>query len=369
MKRLAFLLCITITLPLYAAEHEGQWSEERANEWYKNLPWLVGCNYNPATAINQLEMWQADTFDEESIDRELGWAEDLGFTSIRVYLHHMLWDQDAEGFLQRMERFLEISDNHGIGVMFVLLDSVWDPFPKLGKQREPKPFVHNSGWVQSPGKEIIQDPARHDEVKDYVQGVIRHFKDDKRVHAWDLINEPDNPNRSSYGEHEPENKAELSLMLLKKSFGWAREIAPSQPLTSGVWSGDWTDPDNLSPLNEYMLKTSDVISFHCYRSLDEMKKWATALERYNRPILCTEYMARPAGSTFEDILPYLKEKNIGAYNWGFVAGKTQTIFPWDSWQKKYTGEPPLWFHDIFRPDGTPYKQEEVELIKELTGKK
>src|SRR5690606_9807922 len=212
MKYFICLLSLILAVPVYAAEYDGQWSEEKANAWYAEMPWLVGCNFAPASAINQLEMWQAETFDEEGIDRELGWAEDLGFTSIRVFLHHLLWEQDQEGFLQRMEQFLEIADRHGIGVMFVLLDSVWGPFPKLGKQRDPKPFLHNAGWVQSPGVEIMKDPTRHDELKEYVQGVIRHFRDDRRVQVWDLINEPDNPNRNSYGEHEPENKEELSLI-------------------------------------------------------------------------------------------------------------------------------------------------------------
>src|SRR3954454_1767268 len=125
-----------------------QWSVEQAEEWYEKQPWLVGCNFGPSTAINQLEMWQADTFDLKTIDRELGLAEGLGFTSIRVFLHHLLWEQDQEGFQKRMERFLDIADRHKIGVMFVLFDSVWDPHPKLGKQREPQPGLHNSGWVQ-----------------------------------------------------------------------------------------------------------------------------------------------------------------------------------------------------------------------------
>src|SRR3712207_2356557 len=138
----------------------GRWSEERANAWHQKAGWLVGANYAPGYAINQLEMWQADTFDPAAIDRELQWAEDLGFNSMRVFLHHLLWEQDKEGFLKRMDQFLEISDKHKIGVMFVLFDSVWDPNPKLGKQREPQKGLHNSGWVQSPGKEDRSEERR-----------------------------------------------------------------------------------------------------------------------------------------------------------------------------------------------------------------
>ena len=331
-------------------------------------PWLVGCNFAPSTAINQLEMWQADTFDPVTIDRELGWAEDLGFNSVRVFLHHMLWEQDAPGFLTRMEQFLAIADRHHIGVMFVLFDAVWDPFPQLGKQRAPKPGLHNSGWVQSPGARILADPSKHDALKEYVTGVLGKFKADRRVHAWDLFNEPDNTNGSSYSRLEPAGKPELAFALLKKTFAWAREVAPSQPMTAGVWIGSLSDPDKLSPINRYMLTQSDVISFHNYRRLAELKKDVESLKRYRRPILCTEYMARPMGSTFDPILPYLKEEHVGAYNWGFVAGKTQTIYPWDSWKKPYADEPPTWFHDIFRPDGTPYDASEVAFIRRVTGK-
>lgn len=349
-------------------EPTGRWSQARANAWYNDKGWLVGCNFNPSTAINQLEMWQAETFDRATIDRELGWAEEIGFNSIRVYLHDLLWKQDRRGFLKRMERFLEIAERHGIGVVFVLLDGVWDPFPKLGQQREPKPHVHNSGWVQSPGVEILKDPARHDELQGYIKGTIMHFRDDRRIHAWDLFNEPDNMNHPAYVEYEPENKAEYSLMLLKKAFSWTRQVNPSQPITAAPWRGDWSSDEKLSAMDRFILGHSDIITYHCYSNLDEMKKRVEWLKRYGRPILCTEYMARPSGSTFENILPYLKDQNVGAYNWGFVAGKTQTIYPWASWTKTYTKEPPVWFHDILRKDGSAFDPNEVKLIQRLTGK-
>ena len=133
------------------APRDRQWTPTEAQAWQSSQPWLVGCNFMPSTAINQLEMWQTDTWDPATIDRELGWAANLGFTSIRVFLHDLLWQQDKKGFLERMDQFLALAAKHRIGVMFVLFDGVWDPFPKLGKQREPRPHVHNSGWVQSPG--------------------------------------------------------------------------------------------------------------------------------------------------------------------------------------------------------------------------
>jgi acetyl esterase/lipase len=347
------------------APGRARWTAEQADAWGRAHPWLVGCNFTPSTAINQLEMWQADTFDLATIDRELGWAHDLGFNSVRVFLHDLLWTQDRPGLLRRMEQFLDSAAKHRIGVVFVPLDSVWDPSPRAGKQRAPRPHVHNSGWVQSPGAEILKDPARHDELAPYIRGLIGHFRGDARIHAWDLINEPDNTNRSSYGKLEPEHKPELALRLTRKVFAWAREAEPSQPLTSGVWQGDWSAPERLSPMARFQLEASDVISFHSYDPLPELKRRVGFLRRYGRPLVCTEYMARPQGSTFEAVLPYLKEEKIGAYNWGFVAGKTQTQYPWDSWQRAYNAEPAVWFHEIFRADGTPYDPKEVGLIKVL----
>ncbi len=366
MRRIALAVFGGLALCATSAA-QGPWPVEKAKAWGEEHPWLVGCNYTPATAINQLEMWQADTFDLATIDRELSWAEDLGFNSVRVFLHSLLWEQDPQGLINRMDYFLQIADKHGIGVMFVPFDSVWDPAPKLGKQREPKKGLHNSGWVQSPGLGVLKDPAKVEALKPYVQGVIGHFRDDKRIHAWDLINEPDNRNGSSYGKLEPENKADLAANLLAKCFAWAREMNPSQPLTSGVWIGDWSE-SALTPCHRLQLEQSDVITFHSYDPLDKLTDRIESLRRYNRPILCTEYMARPNGSTFDPMLGFMKEQGVGAYCWGFVAGKTNTIYPWDSWKKPYDAEPKVWFHDIFRTDGTPFDPAEVAYIRGVTGK-
>lgn len=369
------LSVLSLALPLArAADAPGAWPAEKAKAWYEKQRWLVGANFGPSTAINQLEMFQADTFDLATIDRELGWAHDLGFTSMRVFLHHLLWEQDTEGFLKRLDEFLAAADKHEIGVMFVLFDSVWDPEPKLGKQREPQQGLHNSGWVQSPGKVDLMNAERHKLLEEYVKGVVGRFKDDPRVQVWDIWNEPDNLNGNSYGEQNlktelpGEQKHQAVEALLAKSFAWAREAGATQPLTSGLWLGDHkADPARLIPIEKVQLAQSDVISFHTYDNLDGTRQWVEALRKHGRPLLCTEYMARPQGSTFDPILAYFKEQKIAAYNWGFVAGKTNTIYPWDSWQKPYPKEPPVWFHDVFRADGKPYRPEEVEYIRKVTG--
>jgi hypothetical protein len=360
-----FLLVTCFCLSAFARDE--QWTPARANDWYSQQPWLVGSNFITSTAINELEMWQPDTFDLPTIDRELGWAQGLGMNTMRVFVHNLLWQQDSAGFLRRLDQFLEVADKHHIKIMFVLLDSVWDPQPHLGKQRAPKPHVHNSGWMQAPGADLLKDESRwNSELKPYIVGVLTRFRDDKRVLMWDLMNEPDNDN-SSYKATELPDKAVRALRLLSAEWQWARSINPSQPLTSGVWKGDWTKDSTLSEMERFQLQNSDVITFHSYDPPEMMKNRIDSLRRYNRPVVCTEYMARPRGSTFSSILPILKKEHVGGYNWGFVNGKSQTIYPWDSWEKTYTAEPAIWFHDIFRGDGKPYDAKETELIRKLTG--
>jgi hypothetical protein len=342
-----------------------RWTESHAATWYAREPWLVGSNYIPATAINELEMWQAATFDPQRIDLELGWAESLGLNTMRVFLHDLLWQQDAKGFQSRINQFLVIADKHHIKILFVLFDSCWDPNPKLGKQHAPTPGVHNSGWVQSPGAAALEDSAQVPRLEAYVKGVVGAFAKDSRVLGWDVWNEPSNTNAGSY--KDPANKKELVLALLPKVFAWARAAGATQPLTSGLWEGDdWSSPEKMSPTEKTQLELSDVISFHNYDDPATFEKHVQWLEPYHRPILCTEYMARGNKSTFEGTLPIAKKYRVAAYNWGFAAGKTQTYLPWDSWQHPYTDrEPTVWFHEIFRTSGQPYSQQEVDFIRAI----
>jgi hypothetical protein len=381
-----YLAVATVTLfaspmPARAAQHEQaasthqrqqhareRWTAEVAKQWYQKQPWLVGSNFIPATAINELEMWQADSFDESEIDKELGWAESLGLNSMRVFLHDLLWQQDAEGFKKRISVFLDIAHKHHIRPMLVLFDSCWDPNPQLGKQREPQPGVHNSGWMQSPGARALQDPREYPRLEAYVKGVVAAFGHDERVLAWDVWNEPDNRNESAYGTLEPANKVALVAELLPKVFVWARAGGPIQPLTSAVWHDDWSSPEKLSPTEKTQIEMSDVISFHSYAGPAEFEKRVISLQQYRRPIWCTEYMARGNGSTFQGTLPIAKKYHVAAINWGLVAGRTQTYLPWDSWEKPYTDrEPAVWFHEIFRTNGTPYRQDEATFIREIVG--
>ncbi|MGB5497321.1 MAG: 1,4-beta-xylanase [Maribacter sp.] len=384
MKKLASVVFAVLAIACIDNKKEGrnkvgiheitkQWSKEKSWEWYDKQPWLVGTNFNPSTSINQLEFWQSATFDPKTIDRELGWSADLGMNIHRVYLHNLLWQQDSLGFLKRLDTYLSLAEKHKIKTMFVLLDDVWHPVPKLGKQPDPIPHLHNSGWVQAPGAAILGDTTRHKELEGYIKGVIHYFANDERVLVWDVYNEPDNvAGQPGRRELEVIDKQKYALLLLKKVMKWAREVNPSQPLTTGIWRGNidhWGTPDSLPKVDKFMIENSDVISFHAYDSnMDDVRRKIEELKKYDRPLLCTEYVARGGGNTFETVMPILKANKIAAINWGFVSGKSNTIYPWISWDSTFTGEPKIWHHDILRQDGTPYSQDEVELIKELTGK-
>ncbi len=317
-----------------------QWTSDQAWAWYQQQPWIVGCNFIPSYAINQLEMWQTDTFDVETIALELGLAQSLGFNSIRVYLHHLVWEQDPHGMFSRIDTFLNLAASKGILPILVIFDDCWNQEFSSGRQPEPKAGVHNSGWVQSPGTRIVLDSTLWDTLKPYVQQVLDHYRDDARIRMWDLYNEPGNNQLN-----------DRSLGFLRTVFLWAREIYPCQPLTAGVWFEN-------EALNQFQLSHSDVITFHNYNTVERLQAQIAQLKAYGRPMICTEYMARPRGSRFETHLPLFRKEKVGCLSWGLVNGKTQTHIPW-------VGDPSNgeWFQDIFRSNGQPYQNEEVDFIR------
>ena len=344
-----------------------KWNKEQAFSWYENLDWIVGCNYLPSNAINQLEMFQVETYDKEINLKELSWAKDLGFNSVRVYLHDLLWNE-SDVFKKNLNDFLDICNRLEIRPILVLFDDCHRPYPKLGKQPKPVRGVHNSGWKQSPGMALVHEiyeNKEHDEIprlQKFVEEILHDFSDDERILMWDIYNEP-----GQFGI------GEKAITLLELVWKWALEVRPSQPLTACL------DGSVGKDIIECNAENSDVITFHTYEG-EKLQETIDRLAKYERPLLCTEYMAREFGSTFEFSLPIFKENNVGCFNWGLVAGKSQTHFGWstilDLKKKKEAGEfledgeaipePAIWFHDILRADGTPYSEDEVNFIKQIT---
>ncbi len=341
-----------------------RWSAAAATAWYATRPVPFGCNFVPSTAVNPLEMWQAATFDLATIDRELGIAAGLGMNAVRVFLHDLLWI-DPAGTIARIEAFLTCAAGHGIAVMLVLFESCWNGAPVAGPQLPPRPGVHNSRWVQSPGMATLADAGQRSRLEAYVTGLVRAFARDPRIMAWDIWNEPDNgPEVARRDVTTLKAKSELVLPLLGAAFGWVRAAGATQPLTSGIWSGDWSARDRLTPIQRCQVDGSDVISFHNYDGGDEFARRCDWLAALGRPVWCTEYMARPRGSTFAAILPVAASRGVALFNWGLVRGRTQTHLPWDSWDHPYLGAAPEpWFHDICDPDGAPHDPAESALLR------
>ena len=338
---------------------DGQWTPQQAKEWYSGQEWPVGCNYVPSYAINQYEFWQADSFSPEVIDRELALAESIGFNTVRIYLHEGLWYDDAEGFKSRIDRFLDIADSHGIRVVvtFFTNGGNHDISFSIGPQPQPAPGQHNSSWIPSPGRQVIDDPSQWPRLKAYVQDILRSYGDDDRILYWCLCNEPENMKGGCDVKE-----------FMPAVYRWAWEVRPSQPLTSPVWqrpgkNGTATKLDMVA----WVCMKSDIITFHHYSSPQELNTMIRMLSRFDRPMVCQEYLARNYGNTFFNILPALKENRIGAINWGLVNNKCNFHYPWD--HKAGDPEPEIWFHDIFRSDYTPYDPAEIDFLKGMTSDK
>lgn len=339
----------------------ARWSIEQAREWAADTGWLMGCNFIPSTAGNQLEMWQESTYDPATIDRELGWAAGLGMNSVRVFLHDLCWVVDGERFLDRVAEVLGLAAGHGISVMPVLFDGIWDPDPRPGPQREPRPGVHNSTWVQGPGAAVLSDRSRWPSLRAYLDAVLGRFGRDPRVVAWDLFNEPDSPNLA-YVRRDPPGKRHLVGELLEQVWDWAVEADPAQPLTVGVFEFPGGRMERASRVARTAVERSDVVSFHCYTGSAGLVRAIDRLSAFGRPLLCTEWMARPTSPV--ELVEVLHDRGVGAYCWGLVDGRSQTRFPWTSWLRRSSPER-VWFHDLLHSDGTPYEPAEAELLRRV----
>lgn len=348
-----------------------KWTEQRAWDWHNAQPWLTGCNFVPSTAINQIEMFSEATFDPETIDRELKWAHELGFNTMRTYLHDLCWREDPVGFLDRIDAYLAIASKHGIRTLLTIFDDCWHE-PSPGQQPEPRAGVHNSGWARSPGRDILLDRGQWDGLRIYVEALADRFGGDQRVLGWDVYNEVTNlvlPSRSLPDEERAralgqieltrEAQADAAVELMTLSFGWLREKGVTQPLTAGIYYKN-------DALSDVLIELSDIVSFHHYRERESLERLVEKLKKANRPLWCTEYLNRRGDCTFESHMTLFQAEKIGAWNWGLVDGKTQTKFAWSD--RAGGGEPAVWFHDILRADGTAYEPSEVALIKSLRQK-
>jgi len=334
-----------------------RWNKEAAWKWWDEHDWPVGANYVTSDAVNDIEMWMNDTFNPKLIDKELGWAADIGFNTVRVFLSYVVWQHEQAVFENNFETFLRLAAKNQLTVLPILFDDCAFDFgsePVYGQQPEPVPGVHNSRWVPSPGFAVQDDPVQFALCQDYVDAIVGKHAKDERIFAWDLYNEPGNTGRFA-----------KCLPLLTAVFDWARAHHPVQPLTAGVW----TFAEDEEKVNRFCWENSDIISLHAYTDLDRTKQLIAQAKDHGRPVMITEWLHRPNKNTIEDHLPFFHEEKIGIWQWGLVRGKTQTNLSWNT-MNGGTPEPDpvLWQHDVLQSDGTAYCSAEIELYKKLTGK-
>jgi hypothetical protein len=350
-----------------------RWSKAEAQAWWAARPWICGFNFLPSTAVNFLEMWHRDSFDAATIERELGWAADLGFNVFRINLNYLVWKHDRDGLLDRLDRVMGMASSRGIDTIPVLFDDCGfgGVEPEYGPQPDPIPSVHNSRAVASPGRALLRSGTEKDGFDRYVGDIIGRFRSDTRVLFWDLYNEPGN--RMIFGPdgatlHEPDFSDE-SLALMRASFAAARACAPAQPLTVGAWTtpvAGATAAAYETLIDKTALALSDIVTFHAYLSTDKVDAIITELAAMGRPMLCTEWMARPVGSRIRDQLSLFRARDVGCVQWGLVQGRTQTWLPWPAELVAAHGgdaDRSVWFHDILDPSGQPYDLSEVETLR------
>jgi hypothetical protein len=351
-KRISVICAILLLLfqqKVTAQDTTQRWTESRAWKWYQQQPWPCGFNYIPAYAINYTAMWDKTSYDALAIDKELALAEKSGLNVLRAVLQFAVYENDPAYFLKTLDDFMTVCEKHAIKFVPALFDDCVfgiEHDPKVGVQPAPLQGWYAWAWSPSPGHSLVIDAGTHPRIEKYVKAVMGRFKDDQRILMWDLYNEPTNGGLGS-----------ASFPLLKKVISWARTINPQQPLTVDIWNQD-------KRLNDIALAASDIISFHNYGNKEALQKQINELKKYRRPLICTEWMNRPAGSVIAGNLPVFYEEKTGCMLWGLVNGKTQTHLPWGH----RPGDPvqATWQHDLYKADFSAYDPAEIAIITKLT---
>lgn len=298
----------------------------------QRLRGVRGANYVPSSAVNDCQFWEE--YDEPTIERELGFAEQLGLNSVRVFLQYLVFEADPVAALAKFDAFCSAASRHGMSVLPVLFDDCFGPEPALAPYPLPVEGLHNSLWCSSPGRRRMNlDYRPH--LRTYVETFIGPFRGDARVIAWEIYNEP---------SAEPP-----TIALMQDAFEWARQLGPTQPLTA-CWAGTFL---------------SDVVNVHLYTSpqkqraeVDRILESALSL---GKPVLVTEFLGRPGRGTLAETLPLLADHDLGWYFWELMIGKTQVHLPWI--QDEATHPTGVAYQGVLYPDGRPYAQEEIDLIR------
>jgi hypothetical protein len=335
----------------------ARWDKERAHDYMESFGTVVAVNYVPAYCYNYIQIWY--DFKEDVIRRELGWAKNSGINSLRMFLP--LFSFQEGGYWQevkaRFRKLVDIAGEMGMSVMITFQPN----YMKVNQSAKPQaPYVefnpgrHKNHW-QYPNSDFSSFqiyPLALREMYAMLDDIMAEYTGDKRIIAWDLWNE------APYEER----------FTLEYIFHHAREINPSQPLTA-CWEAydisdivtfhNYTRPEKIAAEYAYPGQGG---SYPLHASIEFIPELERALS-FDRPVLCTECLARTFGNNFEAILPYFSKYNIGFYFWGLCAGSAQYHFPW-GWPEG-SPEPKNWFHCILYPDGEPYREAEIDLLRQF----
>lgn len=354
-------------------EMKTKWTLSQANEWYKKLGWMRGCNFNGSDCANRPDMFQKYKSGEKlaTADKELALCGEIGFNSVRLWADFETYYQEPESYMEIFDKYIGLCAKHGLKVMVVLTHeehlSRGDKFvpKKLGEQ--PMALGYHQNFYPLTDEEKAKKPyhyAEYAETKDkfweMIRRTVRRYANDERVFCWNVYNEPGNRLTS-----------EQATAILKELFEVVRAEDPVQPLTADIWRGVDDDGNPTTEEERLALELSDVISFHHYVSYEKMVKTISCLKKTGRPVFCTEWLHRIMHNNVFEMYPLFYVTDVGNYCWGFVAGKMQTYEPWELfWEKQQNGEADKydftkWQHDLFRPNLRPYDPKEIDLIKRI----
>ena len=347
----------------------GQWSSERAWEWYNRQPWIRGFSGYPSNCVNRIAMWQAYNRAEiaEQLDYEFALAHETGFNAVRAIIQFECWYYEHDSFMANLEEYITLADKHGVKVMLCLGNdctvpkNFWKPVTfgpqpvDWGYHSGIKKGPHAGGYTD-PGYMLLDDPDIEPAYYEMVDEIAGTYAKDERIQIWDIWNEIGNSRRG-----------EMSLSAMEKFFEIVRSHNPIQPLTADIWRYT-LDCDKITPAERRALELSDVITFHYYGPYANMILFIEFLrEQYNRPLINNEWLNRLDGNDVAEIFPLFYLEKIGSYSWGLMQGYSQTYEPWGGLFNEAflsgTKDLTKWQHDLYRFNGYPYDPREIKLIK------